>query len=169
MKDLLHRPLGVDALFADDLGGARQQHRVVEHQQLRVEQRRQLRPPLRQTRLDVDQLFARSGAALVEPLQLVIEARRRNLIPQHVRALDQQHRPARDDARRDADPLQALHASSPNPDCTSATSAATASRSSVPSPEIVMVDPRAAASSRIPMMLLPSISRPSRATFTRAV
>ena len=41
-------------------------------------------------------------------------------------------------------------------------------RSSDPSAEIVMVDPRAAANNRIPMMLLPSISRRSQATLTRA-
>src|SRR5262249_26101156 len=49
---------------------------------------------------------------------------------------------------------------------TSATSAATAASSSVPSAEMVIVEPRAAASSRMPMMLLPSISRRSRATRT---
>ena len=39
MKDLLHRPLGVDALAAHDLGGARRKHRIVEHEELRVEDR----------------------------------------------------------------------------------------------------------------------------------
>ena len=43
-----------------------------------------------------------------------------------------------------------------------------ASRSSEPSAAIVIVDPRAAASSRMPIMLLPSISRRSHATVTRA-
>ena len=42
------------------VGGARHQHRVVEHQQLRVEQRRQLRAAAaRQRAPDVDQLLAR--------------------------------------------------------------------------------------------------------------
>ena len=42
VEHLLHRPLGVDALVADELGGPRHEHRIVEHQQLRVEERRQL-------------------------------------------------------------------------------------------------------------------------------
>ncbi len=37
---LLHRPFGVAALAANQLGGARGQHRIVEHQDLRLEQRR---------------------------------------------------------------------------------------------------------------------------------
>jgi hypothetical protein len=159
VERLLHRRLGVDAFAPDDVGGARHQHRVVEHQQLRVEERRHLRPPRRHPRPDLHELRARSAAAFVEPGQLVRHPRRHDLVAQHLCALDQNHGAPRDDAGRDADTGQPLHASSPNPDSTSAASAATASSSSEPSAEMVMVDPRAAASSRMPMMLLPSISR----------
>jgi hypothetical protein len=168
VKHLLDGPLGVDALLADDVGRARQQHGIVEHQQLGVEQGCKLGPARGEARLDLDQLFTGPHAAVVEPSQLPVEACRRNLIAEHVRALDEHHGAARDDARRDADSFQPLHASSPNPVCTNATSAATASFSSAPSAEIVIVDPRAAASKRIPMMLFPSISRRSRETLTRA-
>ena len=41
------------------------------------------------------QLLARSRAALLEPRQLVLDARRRDLVAQHLRALDQDDRPAR--------------------------------------------------------------------------
>src|SRR6185436_7812318 len=167
VEDLLQRPLGVDPLLADDVGGARQQHRILEHQELCVEERSELRASQRHARLDIDQLIARLEPALVEPDDLVGDPGRGNLVAQHLEAVDQQHGAAGDDARGDADALQALHASSPKPDCTSATSASTAPSSSRPSAEIVIVDPRAAASSRMPMMLLPSISRASRATRTR--
>jgi hypothetical protein len=96
--------------------------------------------------------------------ELVLHPRRLDLIVKHLRPLNEDDRPARNDARGDPDAGQALHASSPKPDSTSAASAATASPSSVPSAEIVIVDPRAAASSRMPMMLLPSTRRASRAT-----
>src|SRR5262249_1570362 len=153
----------VDALLPDDLARARHEHRVVEHQQLRVEDRRELGVPARYARTDLDELIARARPARFQPLQLLRDPLRRDLVAQHLRALDQDDRAAGDHARRDADALQTPHASSPKPDATSATSAFTASRSSAPSAEIVIVDPRAAASSRMPMMLLPSISRLSRA------
>ena len=63
----MHRPRGVDALGADDLLGAADQHRVVEHQDLRVEQRRQLAAAaLRQPRADVLQLLPRLSRARVQ-------------------------------------------------------------------------------------------------------
>src|SRR6185436_7610477 len=117
---------------------------------------------------DLEDLLVGAGAALLEPPQLVVDLRRRDLVTEHLRAVDQHHGTAGDHPRRDADAFQALHTSSPKPERTSATSASTASRSSLPSAEMVMVEPRAAASSRMPMMLLPSISRRSRATLTRA-
>src|SRR5262249_3443079 len=168
VQDLLHRPLGVHALLADDILRARDEHRILEHQQLRVEHRCQLRATAGQARANLDELVARTRAAGLEARELGPDPRGRNLVAQHLRALNQDDRASRDDARRDADALQALHTSSPNPDATSATSAFTASRSSMPSAVIVMVDPRAAASSRTPMMLFPSISRASRATRTLA-
>ena len=106
---LLNRPFRVDVLFTHDVSGMRHQHRIVQHQQLRVEQRRQFGAALRHAGPDVEKLFPRGGAAVVETLQLVLDARRRNAIAEHLRALDEDHRASRDDARRDADALQALH------------------------------------------------------------
>ena len=168
VEHLLHRPLRVDALLAHDLDGSRDDHRVVEHQQLRVEQRGDVgSAPPRHVRADVRQLLPRAAPALLQARQLVLDAARRDLVAKHLRPLNQNDRAPRDDARGDADAGQASHAgSSPKPDSTSAVSAATASCSSAPSAVIVMVDPHAAASSRIPMMLLPSICRPSRTTRT---
>ena len=63
LEHLLDRPLRVHALLADDRRRPRHEHRVVEHQQLRVEERGQLgSAPPRDTRADVDQLLARSRA-----------------------------------------------------------------------------------------------------------
>ena len=167
LEHLLDRPLGVDALRAHDLGGARNEQGIVEHQELRVEERRQLRAaPPRHARANVGELLARPLPALLEPRDLARDAPDRDVMPQHPGALNQDDRAARHDAGRDADARQALHGSSPKPEATSAARAATASRSSAPSALMVIVEPRAAASSRIPMMLFPSISRASRATRT---
>jgi hypothetical protein len=166
LKHLLDRPLGVHALGADDVGGPRHEHGIVDHQELGIEERRHLGAPAPHALADLGQLFARPRAARLEPAELVLEARGRDVIPQHLGALDENDGPARHDAGRHADALQA-HISSPNPDRTNDTSASTAARSSAPSALIVIVEPRAAASSRMPMMLLPSISRCSRATRTR--
>src|SRR5207247_7796953 len=135
---------------------------------LRVEERGQLRAPAGQALLHFEELRPRHPPAFFEPRELVLDLVLWNLIPQRLCALNEHDGASGDDARRDADAFQTLHASSPKPDSTSATSALTASRSSDPSAEIVIVDPRAAASSRMPMMLLPSISRRSRATRTFA-
>src|SRR5205814_8703654 len=132
-----------------------------------VEQRGDFRAALRDPLADVDELLARRGAAVVEPPQLVGDARRSDLVAQDVRTLAEDDGASGDDPGRNPDALQALHVSSPKPDSTSATSALTASFSSCPSALIVMVEPRPAASRRIPMMLLPSISWLSRATRTR--
>ena len=71
------------------------QHRIVEHQQLGVEERRQLGPRGRATRARMSTSCSRDRlAALVEPRELVLEPRRRDLIAQHLRALDQNDRPA---------------------------------------------------------------------------
>src|SRR5204863_2751354 len=145
-------------LAPHDVGGARHQHGIVKHEQLRVEQRGDLGPAPGDALANVDELIARRRAAVVEPPQLGGHARRPDLIAQDMRALDEDHGASGDDSGRNPDALQALHVSSPKPDCTSATSALTASFSSCPSALIVMVEPRPAASRRIPMMLLPSIS-----------
>ena len=104
MKDLLHRPLGVDALAAHDLGGARRKHRIVEHEELRVEERREIGPAAASdARADVGELLARPAAALFEAANLVGDARCGDLIAQHLRALDEDHGAARDNARGHAD------------------------------------------------------------------
>jgi hypothetical protein len=167
---LLHGPLGVHPLFADNLDRPRDHHRVVQHEELCVEQRRQVRPPLAgDAGADVRQLLPRAQAAALETRQLVFQPRRRHLITQRLCTLNQDHRAAGDHAWRDANAGQSPHwVSSPKPDATSAVSACTASSSSEPSALTVSVDPQAAASNRRPMMLLPSICRASRATSTLA-
>ena len=161
----MHRPGGVDALVADDRLGAPDQHRVVEHQQLRVEQRRQLgAAALVQPAADVLQLLARVGLGLVQRRDFPLDALGRNRKAHHLGALREDDRAAEHDAGRDADAGQAFHGSSPNAFSTSRHSASAASASSGPSAEIMMVVPAPAASSRMPMMLLPSMVLPSRDT-----
>ena len=54
----MHRPRGVDAFGADDLLGPADQHRVLEHQDLRVEERGQFAATaLREPRANVLQLL----------------------------------------------------------------------------------------------------------------
>src|SRR6185436_12196815 len=108
--------------------------------------------------------FARAHARALERGQLARDAIRSDGKTNDLRALNRDQRRTDGDAARDADALQAFHDSSPNPDSTSFTSASTAACSSRPSALIVMVVPRAAASSRMPMMLLPSITFESRVT-----
>ena len=62
---------------------------------------------LRHPPLDVDELFARARSTLVQPLQLFVHAPRRDLITQHLRAMDQDDRPPHHDedaSRRAAAP-----------------------------------------------------------------
>ena len=95
MEHLLDGPLGVDTLRPDDLRSARDQHRVVEHEQLRVEKRRQLASSsVGQASRDVNELFARTNAALFKARDFVVEPGCRHLIPQHLRPLNQNHRTA---------------------------------------------------------------------------
>ena len=71
----LQRRLGVQPLVADDRGGAIDQHRIVEHQQLRVEQIGVLGAGGGgDALLDVLDLHARLRARGVEPRQLVADA-----------------------------------------------------------------------------------------------
>ena len=169
LENLVERPLGVDALLANELGGAGHQHRIVEHQQLRVEQGGQLGAPApQQPRSDVDQLLAGARAAGVEPRQLLRDARGGQLIPEHAGPEPEDDGAPGHDAWRHANARQTLHGSSPNPDSTSAASASTAPSASAPSAVMVIVEPRDAARSRSPMMLLPSTSRPWRDTRTSA-
>ncbi len=77
LEHLLDGPFRVDAIDAHDLGRARHHHRVVEHQELGIEERGELAPPAaRDARPDVDELLARPRAALLEPAQLVLDPRR---------------------------------------------------------------------------------------------
>ena len=67
----LQRRLGVQPLVADDRRGALDQHRVVEHQQLRVEQVGVVGAGrVGDPRLDVLDLLARSRPRLLQPLEL---------------------------------------------------------------------------------------------------
>ena len=140
----MHGPRGVDALGADDLLGPADQHRVVEHQDLRVEQRRQLAAgPLREARADVLQLLPRLVARALQRLHFPVDAIRRDREAHHFGALREDHGAADDDAGRDADAGQAFHNSSPKPPSTRRHSASTASASSAPS--AVMTTVRAGA------------------------
>src|SRR5207248_4639836 len=131
--------------------------RIVEHQQLRVEHRRQLgTAAVGDPGADVGQLLAGPGAALAEPRQLVLDPALRDAVAQDLGALDEDDRPAGHHAGRDADAGQALHTPSSKPLSTSPASASTAACSSAPSAEMRIVVPRAAASSSKPMMLFPS-------------
>src|SRR5262249_19434156 len=155
--------LRVQALVADDSRRAIDEHRIVEHQELRVEEVRVLGPERgADSLLDVLDLAARPAARGVEPLELGLDAALRDAEAQVPDPAGDDQRPADADARRDAESAQ-LHDSS-NPRSTSAHSAAMASRSSGPSAEIRIAQPCAAASSSSPMMLLPSTSRSPRAT-----
>ena len=161
----LHGPLRVDTLGGDQIRGAADQHRIVEHQQLRVEDGGEIGAlQLRDARANLLQLLARALARALECRQLARHALRRNRKANDLSALDRDQRRTERDPRRDANPLQAFHDSSPNPDSTSSMSDCTALASSGPSALIVSVVPRAAASSRMPMMLLPSITFASRVT-----
>jgi MFS family permease len=69
------RPVGVDPLRADQLVGAAHQQRVVEHQDLRVEDRRQVgAAALRQAFTNRDELLPALGPRALEPSELVFDA-----------------------------------------------------------------------------------------------
>ncbi len=95
VKHLLDRPFRVDPLAAHQIRRARHEHRVVEHQQLRVEERRQIRAgPRRNARADLDQLLPGLRPAPLEARKLLVEPRRRDVIPEDLRPLNQNDRPA---------------------------------------------------------------------------
>ena len=157
---------------ADELCGPGEQHRVVQHQQLRVEQRRQLAAAGLATRSRDARCSCspRALAGRLQPVHLLLDPRGRH----PVRAA-----PARAGSARPRAPTttpgdtpipvsRSIAVSSPKPDATSAASASTASCSSAPSAVMVTAVPRGAASSSMPMMLLPSTSRsPARHAHSR--
>jgi hypothetical protein len=94
-RELLERALQgrfrVQPLLTDDRGGAIDQHRIVEHQELRVEQvgmaaARGASHPV----LDFPELLPRRGARVVEPLQLVKNERLRYAEAQRRAAFENQ-------------------------------------------------------------------------------
>ncbi len=157
------RPLGVAALVADEGGGAADQHRVVDHQELRLEQRGgALAGDAGELGADLLELAARSALRLGEAGQLGTHAIGGDQIADVAAAGADYEGAALGDAGRDADAVYEEHAdSSSKPRSTSAERAPTAASSSAPSALMVMEVPRAAASSSRPMMLLPSIVRPA--------
>ena len=164
----LERGLGVQPFAADRVGRAPDEHRVVEHQQLRVEEIGVLGAGGGgDARLDLLDLLAGAHPGGVEPLELALDEPGGHAEPDVARAPFEDERLADADARRHAESGQAHGATSSNPRATSAHSAASACSSSAPVAEIVMRQPCAAASSSRPMMLLPSISRSPRATRIR--
>ena len=165
IEGALYRPFGVDALGGNQVRGAADEHRIVEHQQLRVEDRGEVRPlQLGDAPSDLQQLLVRANARTLERGKLARHAIRRDRKPDDLRPLNRHESRADRRPRRDADALQAFHDSSPNPDATSSISESTAFASSGPSALMTRVVPRAAARSRMPMMLLPSITFESRVT-----
>ena len=99
-KSTLERGSGIQLFGADDLGGTVDEHRIVEHQQLRVEQirvlgARRFGDPL----ADVLQLLARLLAGLSQQLDFALDARRGNAEAKIARASPQYQRLANADSR----------------------------------------------------------------------
>ena len=166
LQRALQRRFGVQPLVADDRRCPLDQHRVVEHQELGVEQIGViLAGDARDPRLDVLQLFARSGAGRVEPLEFAPDersgTRKRRCTPRF--STSARPTPTPGDTPR---PFRRTA-----PPRSRARRARRAPRPPLPRrrrpPMMVIVVPCAAASSSRPMMLLPSISRPPRATRIR--
>ena len=74
VEDLLERPFGVHQLLAHDRLCPRQQHRIVEHQALRLEQGAEITAG--QAPLDAIQLLRGSAARCIEAGDLCVDARR---------------------------------------------------------------------------------------------
>lgn len=91
IEDLLKRPFGIDALFFDDRGRSRKQHRVVHHQPLSLEQRAEIRA--RQPDLNTVELLSRLQARTLEPLEFGVDPRRCDGKAEHLRPLNQHHGP----------------------------------------------------------------------------
>ena len=151
-------------LLPDERCRPRHQHRVLEHEPLRIEQRAKLPPG--QASLNAIELFRRSAACILEPRDLGAKPGRRDGEAKQPGALDHENRTARGDARGHSDAAQTLHESSPKPDSMRPQSASIAVSSSSPSAEIVNTLPLAAARRSMPMMLLPSIVCEPRVTRT---
>ena len=98
----------------------RNQHRIVEHEKLCVEERCELPAALlRHARPDVGQLLAGAEPTLFQPVQLVVHARRSDLVSKNLGSLNQNHRSPGNDARRHPNTGQTPHVmSSPKPDAT---------------------------------------------------
>ena len=88
----MHRPRGVDALAAHDVLGAADQHLVIEHQQLGVEQRRQLAGrALCDAGANVLELLFGFCPRALERLYFAVDAIRRDREAHHFRALGEDH------------------------------------------------------------------------------
>ena len=99
----LHRPLRVHLLLADQRPRAADEQRVVEHQQLRVEQRRQLGArPGAQLAANGRDLLPRSLPRALEPRHLVVDPRVGHRHAQRASAAHEQHGLTRGDAADDA-------------------------------------------------------------------
>jgi hypothetical protein len=100
VEGALHGPLGVDPLAGDEIRRAADQHGVVEHQQLRIEDGRELRSfQLGNAAPNLVQLFARTSPRTFERRQLARHAVGRNWKADDLRALNGDQRGARRDAR----------------------------------------------------------------------
>jgi hypothetical protein len=162
----LERPIGVRPLFADERDGSRDQQRIVKHQELGIEERRQLGArPCRQPILDCRKLLAGSRTGPFDACDLGRDLLGDHRCPQRPSAADEQHRASDPEPRHDCRPNEPPHhRSSPKPEATSAQSSFNAAVASGPSAAMVRIVPRAAARRRMPMMLLPSTVRSPRVT-----
>jgi hypothetical protein len=158
------RPVGVQPLGADQLVRALRQERVVEHEELRSEDRG-LRGPdrARHARRDFLELHAGPLARRAQALAFALDAVRGEAVAYLLRFAYGDDRTADGRAGRHATTRQCRHGSS-NPLAVSPHNAATASASSGPSAMMRSSVPRAADSSSNPRMLLPSIVRSPRVT-----
>ena len=101
IEHLLQRPFCVHALLADNRRGSRHQHRVVDHEPLRLEQRAQI--AARQPKLNAIELLRRAPPRVLEPGDLGVDSRGRDGKAEHLRALNQHDSAPRSDAARHAD------------------------------------------------------------------
>ena len=101
IEHLLQRPLRVDALLADDRCRPRQEHRIVDHQPLRFEQRPQVAAG--QTQLNAIELRGRPLARVLQPGDLGADLRGGDRKPEHLRPLNEHDGAARSRPARHAD------------------------------------------------------------------
>jgi hypothetical protein len=116
LERAMHRPLGVDALLADEGQRAAEQQGIIQNQELCLEQWRELRPEaVGDAGRDPFELDPRAIARLLQALDLPFHLLGGNGEPHGLAPVREQHGATRSSALRDRHTLQALHGSSPSP------------------------------------------------------